>query len=220
MMNTEINDNDNNITNRDFQGPTPNTAHLASYIITLSNRNSAAKLDRLLKVGIDKAGRNNPLVMDCIVRSELLNFFSKNNIADTAKKLISYYREYDMFSALLDIKNMLVISRKFEIKKTEAIFDEVTMKIVLGLINSGKSHIIESYIKSSIAMCILANTLDPNIKELFTEENPDLYSDIPKELLELIKLSGRKTYDELKYRSEDRSPITVDNSDGFEIIVD
>jgi len=70
---------------------TPEKALISSYIIKLLNRNASAKVDRLLNKDYDEIKRN-PLILDTILRAQLMAFFSSVGSIELTKDLMRYYR--------------------------------------------------------------------------------------------------------------------------------
>ena len=147
---------------------TPEKALIASYIITILNRNASSKVDRLLKKEYDEVKRT-PLILDTILRAQLMAFFSSVGSKELTKSLMRYYREYKLFSALLDAKNVLVICAKENIDNANLPFNKPMEKVALNLLESGKGHIIKSHVKAALASCILTGHLGDDFKNLMTK---------------------------------------------------
>lgn len=173
---------------------TPEKALIVSYIIKLLNRNASAQLDRLLKEDYEQVKRN-PLILDAILRGQLMAFFSKTGSEQLLKSLIEYYRDYLMFSALLDAKNILVICEKEKINKSSVPFNESMTNVVLNLISRGKTHILKHHIKSVLASCILTGNLSPDFKKLMKGE-----LDLDPSIEEVLRSSSEECQKDLKNR--------------------
>lgn len=186
---------------------TPEKALISSYIIKLLNRNASSKVDRLLKKEYDEVKRT-PLILDTILRAQLMAFFSSVGSIELTKDLMRYYREYKLFSALLDAKNVLVICSKEGIDKSNLPFNKSMEKVVVNLIESGKGYMVKSHAKSALASCILtghlgddfknlmtgslqAQGLNPLIEELLIETSKECQNDLKSRILE-----GRSTTEE------------------------
>lgn len=185
---------------------TPEKALISSYIIKLLNRNASSKVDRLLKEEYDSIKRN-PLILDTILRSQLMAFFSSVGSIALTKDLMKYYREYQLFSALLDAKNVLVICSKENIDKSDTPFNESMTKVVLNLINGDKGHIVKTHIKSALASCILTGhlgedfenlmkgklkeSLDPEVEKLLVSTCIECQKDLKNRIIESKPVSER-----------------------------
>lgn len=182
----------------------PEKALIASYVIKLLNRDASAKVDRLLKEDYDEVKRN-PLILDTILRAQLLAFFSDTGCGEITKKLMEYYREYELYSALLDAKNMLVICSKENISKSSMPFNESMMKVVKGLIANEKGHIVRKHIKSAIASCVLIGRLGKDFENLMNGnlEIEGLDADISN----FLKSTCAECQKELKERIEESKPL-------------
>jgi hypothetical protein len=181
---------------------TPEKALISSYIIKLLNRNASSKVDRLLKDDYEEIKRN-PLILDTILRAQLMAFFSKTGSIELTKQLMRYYREYKLFSALIDAKNILVICSKENIDKSSIPFNPSMGEVVKKLISSDKSHIVRNHIKSALASCILTGNLGEEINSLIRGE----YSgELDPEVEELLLRTSRECREELKNRIEDSKP--------------
>lgn len=181
---------------------TPEKALIASYIIKLLNRNASSKVDRLLKDDYEEMKRN-PLILDTILRAQLMAFFSKTGSIDLTKQLMKYYREYKLFSALIDAKNLLVICSKEGIDKSSVPFNESMEAVVINLMESEKSFIIRNHIKSALASCILTGNLSEEFDKLMQGEYTGVMN---PEIEELIVNTSNECQKELKDRIEDSKP--------------
>ena len=190
---------------------TPEKALISSYIIKLLNRNASSKVDRLLKKEYDEVKRT-PLILDTILRAQLMAFFSSVGSIELTKDLMRYYREYKLFSALLDAKNVLVICSKEGIDKSNLPFNKSMEKVVVNLIESGKGYMVKSHAKSALASCILtghlgddfknlmtgslqAQGLNPLIEELLIETSKECQNDLKSRILEGRSTTEEKTED-------------------------
>lgn len=176
----------------------PEKAILSSYIIKYLNRDSSAKVDRLLK-GDYSESRNNPLVMDMILRCQLMSFFSEGGVGELSTELIKYYREKELYSILLDAKNMLVISSKENIVNSNIPLDSKMSSISKLLIQRGKEKIIKGHIKSAIASCTLMGKLGSKFENLMKGE----YSD---ELIPFIVSTCKECQSEIKEMIDNSLP--------------
>ena len=180
---------------------TPEKALISSYIIKLLNRNASSKVDRLLKREYDEVKRN-PLILDTILRSQLMAFFSSVGSRELTKDLMRYYREYKLFSALLDAKNVLVICSKEGIEHSSVPFNTSMEQVVVNLINTGKSFIVKSHIKAALASCILTGHLGEDFENLMKGE-----LDINPEIQDLLVETSRECQQDLKDRIIDSKPV-------------
>jgi hypothetical protein len=183
---------------------TPEKALIASYIIKLLNRNASSKVDRLLKKDYDEIKRD-PLILDTILRSQLMAFFSSVGSIALTKELMKYYREYKLFSALLDAKNVLVICSKENINESDLPFNSSMTKVVLNLINSEKSYIVKSHIKAALASCILTGNLGEDFSNLMEGRLKDLGLD--EEIEKLLIYTSKECQKEIKDRILESKPI-------------
>jgi hypothetical protein len=181
---------------------TPEKALIASYIIKSLNRNSSSKVDRLLKQEYDEVKRN-PLILDTILRAQLMAFFSSVGGIQLTKDLIRYYREYKLFSALLDAKNVLVICSKENINSSDRPFNPSMEKIVLNLIEKEKGHIVKTHIKSALASCILTGNLGTDFENLMEGKIEGL----PETIESLLITTSKECQKELKDRIVESKPI-------------
>lgn len=181
---------------------TPEKALIASYIIKSLNRNSSSKVDRLLKQEYDEVKRN-PLILDTILRAQLMAFFSSVGGIQLTKDLIRYYREYKLFSALLDAKNVLVICSKENINNSDRPFNPSMEKIVLNLIEKEKGHIVKTHIKSALASCILTGNLGVDFENLMEGKIEGL----PETIESLLITTSKECQKELKDRIVESKPI-------------
>lgn len=182
---------------------TPEKALISSYIIKLLNRNASSKVDRLLKKEYDEVKRT-PLILDTILRAQLMAFYSDRGSIELTKELMRYYREYKLFSALLDAKNVLVVCSKENIDKRETPFNESMQKIVLNLIDSGKGYIIKTHAKSALASCILTGYLGSNFENLMNNKLSELGLDPALE--ELLIETSKECQNDLKQRIIESKP--------------
>lgn len=160
-----------------FETAAPNEALIVSYIIKLMNRSSVAQVDRLLKSNYDEIKRN-PLILDTILRAQLLSFFAESGALDASRQLIRYYRQHDMFSSLLDVKNLLVISSKEGIDKSDNPLNPSMVMVIRKFIELGKIHILVSHVKSIVASCLLIGDLGTNLDRLLTGDLVDFPNDV------------------------------------------
>lgn len=201
--------NYSHISQEDKLETTPEKALISSYIIKLLNRNASSKVDRLLKKEYDEVKRT-PLVLDTILRAQLMAFYSDKGAVELTKELMRYYREYKLFSALLDAKNVLVICSKENIDQRDTPFNDSMQKIVLNLMESGKGYIIKSHAKSALASCILTGHLgqdfenlmenrlvslglDPSVEELLIETSKECQEDLKDRILESRSTTENRT---------------------------
>jgi hypothetical protein len=182
---------------------TPEKALISSYIIKLLNRNASSKVDRLLKKDYDEIKRD-PLILDTILRSQLMGFFSSVGSIELTKDLMRYYREYKLFSALLDAKNVLVICSKENINNETEPFNPSMTKVVLNLINTEKSYIIKTHIKSALASCILTGHLGSEFEGLMSGE---LTSTLDPTIESLLIKTAKECQQELKDRILESKPL-------------
>lgn len=182
---------------------TPEKALISSYIIKLLNRNASSKVDRLLKKDYDEI-KKDPLILDTILRSQLMGFFSSVGSIELTKDLMRYYREYKLFSALLDAKNVLVICSKENINVETKPFNPSMTKVVLNLINTDKSYIVKTHIKSALASCILTGHLGENFKNLMSGK---LKEELEPEVHELLVKTAKECQKELKDRILESKPL-------------
>lgn len=188
---------------------TPEKALISSYIIKLLNRNASSKVDRLLKKEYDEVKRT-PLILDTILRAQLMAFYSDKGSIELTKELMRYYREYKLFSALLDAKNVLVICSKENINDRQTPFNDSMQKIVMNLIESGKGYIIKTHAKSALASCILTGFLgqdfenlmegrlqsmglEPEIEQLLIETSKECQNDLRERILDSKAVTENKT---------------------------
>jgi hypothetical protein len=187
---------------------TPEKALIASYIIKLLNRNASSKVDRLLKKDYDEVKRN-PLILDTILRAQILAFFSKTGSIGITKDLMKYYRDYKLHSALLDAKNMLVICSKQGIDQSDMPFSPSMSTIVLNLIEKEKGFIVKKHVKSALASCILTGNMGENFERLMSGELEEQGLDY--DLCEFLKNTCKECKNELKSRIEDSVPVSQRN---------
>lgn len=183
---------------------TPEKALIASYVIKLLNRNASAKVDRLLKNDYDEVKRD-PMIIDTILRSQILAYLSDSGSIEITKELMKYYRRYELHSALLDAKNMLVICSKENIDKSDQPFSPSMTKVVLNLIEKEKGFIVKKHIKSALASCILTGYLREDFMEVVT--NPDYESGISPEIKDFFISTSKECQGELKSRIEESVPV-------------
>lgn len=184
---------------------TPEKALIASYVIKLLNRNASAKVDRLLKLDYDEVKRD-PMILDTILRSQILSYLSDTGSRGITKELMRYYRKYELHSALLDAKNMLVICAKENIDKSDSPFSDSMANVVVNLIQKGKGYIVKKHIKSALASCILTGDLREDFMDLVTDENHE--SGIHPEIKEYFIEACKECQSELKSRIEDSVPLS------------
>lgn len=173
----------------------PEKAILSSYVIKYLNRDSSAKVDRLLK-GDYTESRNNPLIMDMTLRCQLMSFFSETGVGDLSTELIKYYRSKELYSALLDAKNMLVISSKENIVNSNMPFDPKISSVAKILLERGKEKILKGHIKSTIASCTLMGKLGSNFENLMSGELND--KGLCNDLIEFIIMTCKECQVEIK----------------------
>jgi hypothetical protein len=179
----------------------PEKALIASYIIKLLNRDSGARVDRLLKSNYDEI-RRNPLILDTMLRAQLMAYFSETGCMELTRKLVGYYRELELYSALVDAKNLLVICSKENISNSDTLFTPAMANVVGKLIENGKGHIVNSHVKSAIASCVLAGNLGIKFSK-FMEEG----SNLPQEVNDFIFQACGECQKELKTRFEESKPV-------------
>lgn len=181
----------------------PEKALLSSYVIKYLNRDSSAKVDRLLKGDYADSARN-PLIVDMMLRCQLLAFFSETGAGEITKELIKYYREKQLYSSLLDAKNMLVISSKEDIVNIGSPLSLKLSKIASILIERGKENILKGHIKSVIASCVLMGRLGKNFENLMTGNIDN--STLDENLSGFIVSTCKECQAEIKKRLEESLP--------------
>lgn len=186
----------------------PERAILVSYIIKNMNRDACAKVDRLLK-GDYKETRVNPLMTDIILRCQFMSFFSDTGVGDLTRDLVKYYREKEMYSTLLDAKNMLVVSSKENIVNASELLDPKFLLISKSLIEKGRDKIIKGHIKSSVASCILMGKLGEKFSELMSGNVGRDSSDT--EFIEFVKETCKECKDEIDELIEGTNKVTDTN---------
>lgn len=177
----------------------PEKAILSSYVIKYLNRDSSAKVDRLLK-GDYNESKNNPLILDMKLRCQLMAFFSETGCGELSTELIKYYREKELYSSLLDAKNMLVISSKENIVNSEIPLDPKMSAIAKMLIEKEKQKILKGHIKSVIASCTLLGRLGTNFENLMEGKLGD------DPLLKFIANTCKESKDEIKHMIDSSVP--------------
>jgi hypothetical protein len=182
----------------------PEKALIASYVIKLLNRDASSKVDRLLKSDYEEV-KKHPLILDTILRAQLLSFFSDTGCSEITRKLMEYYREYELYSALLDAKNMLVICSKEDITNSSVPFTPKMLNIVKILISKEKGHIVRKHIKSAIAACVLIGRLGDDFKNLM--ENKLEVEGLDSELTNYLRSTCEECQKELKDRIEESKPL-------------
>lgn len=182
----------------------PEKALISSYIIKNLNRDSSAKVDRILKESYSD-NRRNPLIIDMILRTELMDFFSDTGCGELSIRLMEYYRKYELYSSLMDAKNMLVISSKEELRNSEMPFSSLITKVVKTLLEREKGDIVKKHIKSALASCILVGRLGIDFRNLMdgTLEQKGL----DKELSDYLKNICIECQAEIKSRLENSKPL-------------
>jgi hypothetical protein len=181
---------------------TPEKALISSYIIKLLNRNASSKVDRLLKREYDEVKRD-PMILDTILRSQLMAFFSSVGSIELTKDLMRYYREYKLFSALLDAKNVLVICSKENIDKMDVPFNPPMEKVVLNLLEKEKGHIVKTHIKSALASCILTGNLGEDFERLMKGECEGMSPEIEN----LLISTSKECQKDIKNRIVESKPL-------------
>lgn len=181
----------------------PEKAILSSYIIKYLNRDSSAKVDRLLK-GDYNESRNNPLIIDMILRCQIMAFFSETGVGALSTELLKYYREKELYSILLDAKNMLVISSKENIVNSNIPFDSKISSIAKILLERGKEKILKGHIKSAIASCTLMGSLGMNFENLMNGELID--KGLDDNLIKFIIMTCKECQKEVKNMIDNSIP--------------
>lgn len=184
---------------------TPEKALIASYIIKLLNRNASAKVDRLLKQDYDEVKRN-PLILDTILRAQILAFMSSIGSIDITKELMKYYRDYELYSALLDAKNLLVICSKEKIDNNVMPFNGPMTEVVKNLMVKEKGYIVKKHVKSALASCILTGNLGKDFDNLM--EGRLVEAGLDPEISDYLISTCKECQDELKARILDSRPKT------------
>ena len=184
---------------------TPEKALIASYIIKLLNRNASAKVDRLLKKDYDEVKRN-PLILDTILRAQILAFLSSIGSINITKELMKYYRDYKLYSALLDAKNMLVICSKENIDNYTMPFNESMTNVVKNLIEQDKGYIVKKHVKSALASCILTGNLGEDFENLMSGKLVD--EGLDYDICEFLKNTLKECQEELKARIIESKPVS------------
>ena len=147
----------------------PERAILSSTIIGYISRDVSVKLDRLLKSNYEENKRN-PLILDAKFRIMCLSYFSDNG-ANILPELIKYFSEKELYSAHLEIKNLLVVASKEGIVQEESPFGNKELVIAKGLVNNGKAEIISRHVKFAVSCCILLGRLGENFEKFMNGEN-------------------------------------------------
>lgn len=177
---------------------------ISSYVIKLLNRDASAKIDRLLKEDYNIV-KKNPLILDLILKSQLLSFFSDSGVGGISRDLMIYYRDLELYSALLDVKNMLVISSKENITNRNTPFDERMTRIVKMLIEKGKEDIVKKHIKSTLASCILMGRLGEDFDNLMNDTIGT--EELDEDISFFLKNTCAECQEELKLRLENSKTL-------------
>lgn len=181
----------------------PEKAILSSYIIKYLNRDSSAKVDRLLK-GDYSESKNSPLIMDMKLRCQLMAFFSETGCGEISTELLKYYREKELYSSLLDAKNMLVISSKENIVNSDVPLDQRLSAIARMLIEKGQQKILKGHIKSVLASCTLMGRLGENFEKLMSGEL--MGKGLGDSLIEFLATTCKESKGEIKHMIETSIP--------------
>lgn len=186
----------------------PEKALIASYVIKLLNRDASAKVDRLLKSDYEEV-RKHPLILDTILRAQLLAFFSSTGCGEITKELMGYYREYELYSALMDAKNLLVICSKEDITNSNTPFTPSMLNVVKTLIAREKGHIVRKHVKSAIASCVLIGRLGEDFENLM-KGNLEIEG-LDSEISNYLRSTCEECQKELKDRIEESKPLEERN---------